>query len=518
MKTRKLTAMLLTLAMVMSLCSIGAAAVGYEPVSIAEGEPVTIQWTGSNGTVVSVDGSGYIPAEFILWVENSDTIMVDGVSQKFSYTSADGANFAFEVATKAAEMTITAVSGGVTYTITCPPKSAAPESNPTPTALNGYLPIGQYANGKLWGSPYSDDIATLGKTPKVVGGYSGTGVSLGAAGGYVEYDMNVTNSDTTPYGVDFIVYGNAFVGNPEAASVKVYGTPEGGTAGWYELAGSLYYADETLRNVDVTYKKVTAAGGEFNTPGIWYTVTRGSATICPWTKFNSNDAVAWWPETAEGYDRTWGNVEDVIWDQVNDEITYQNITLVRDTDTTPDYAFGYADITPNGSAYGTPANPYVYGTTGGNAFDISWAVDANGMPVHLTSISKVRVYTSAALDIKSPNNPIFTVPAIFGETSAEVCGIYAVTGSSTGSYASELTLSIGEEAFSLEDFESMGGRVWLLEYGLEEGVNLSVSAASGATVLINGEAVTTYTVTDEMVPVQIIVQVGDTAPIIAVVK
>ena len=72
--------------------------------------------------------------------------------------------------------------------------------------------------------------------------------------------------------------------------------------------------------------------------------------------------MAWWPETAEGYDRTWGNVEDVIWDQVNDEITYQNITLVRDTDTTPDYAFGYADITPNGSAYGTPANPYVYGT------------------------------------------------------------------------------------------------------------------------------------------------------------
>ena len=267
--------MLLTLAMVMSLCSIGAAAVGYEPVSIAEGEPVTIQWTGNNGTVVSVDGSGYIPAEFILWVENSDTIMVDGVSQKFSYTSADGANFAFEVATKAAEMTITAVSGGVTYTITCPPKSAAPESNPTPTALNGYLPIGQYANGKLWGSPYSDDIATLGKTPKVVGGYSGTGVSLGAAGGYVEYEMNVANRDDTLYGADFIVYGNAFVNNPEAASVKVYGTPEGGTAGWYELAGSLYYADETLRNVDVTYKKVTAAGGEFNTPGIWYTVTRG---------------------------------------------------------------------------------------------------------------------------------------------------------------------------------------------------------------------------------------------------
>ena len=81
-----------------------------------------------------------------------------------------------------------------------------------------------------------------------------------------------------------------------------------------------------------------------------------------------------------------------------------------------------------------------------------------------------------------------------------------------------LTLSIGEETFSLEDFESMGGRVWLFEYGLEEGLNLSVSAESGATVLINGKAATTYTVTDATVPVQIIVRTSDTAPIIAVVK
>ena len=68
---------------------------------------------------------------------------------------------------------------------------------------------------------YSNGSALIENgTPKVKGGYSATGVSLGAAGGYVEYDMNVANSNTTPYGVDFIVYGNAFVGNPEAASVS----------------------------------------------------------------------------------------------------------------------------------------------------------------------------------------------------------------------------------------------------------------------------------------------------------
>ena len=68
MKARKFTAMLLALTMVLGLCGISAMAADYEPVSIAEGEPVTIQWTGTAGTVVSVDGSGYIPASFILWV------------------------------------------------------------------------------------------------------------------------------------------------------------------------------------------------------------------------------------------------------------------------------------------------------------------------------------------------------------------------------------------------------------------------------------------------------------------
>lgn len=206
MKARKFTAMLLALTMVLGLCGISAMAADYEPVSIAEGEPVTIQWTGTAGTVVSVDGSGYIPASFILWVEGNDTITVDGAAQSASYTSAEGGNYAFEITTKDTQMVIVAVSGGVTYTITCPERSGAQENDDTPTGLNGYLPIGQYANGNMWGSPYSDGSASAGNTPKVKGGYSATGVSLGAAGGYVEYDMNVANSDATPYGVDFIVY------------------------------------------------------------------------------------------------------------------------------------------------------------------------------------------------------------------------------------------------------------------------------------------------------------------------
>lgn len=511
MKARKFTAMLLTLAMVLSLCCVSALAADYEPVSIAEGEPVTIQWTGTAGTVVSVDGSGYIPASFILWVEDNDTITVDGAAQSASYTSAEGGNYAFEITTQNREIQIVAVSGGVTYTITCPERSGAQENDNTPTGLNGYLPIGQYANGNMWGSPYANGTAATGSTPKVVGGYSATGVSLGAAGGYVEYDMNVTNSDATPYGVDFIIYGNAFVNNPEAASVKVYGTPEGGTAGWYELAGSLYYADETLRNVDVTYKKVTASGGDFDSAGIWYRIDRDNTEIRDWTKFNSNTAVAWWPEESEGYLGTngvWGGVDDVVISADQTQITYQNVTLVRDTDTTADYAFGYADITPNGSNYGTPVNPYTYNTTGGNAYDISWAVDENGEPVRLNSISKIRVYTSAALNVSSADAPIFTVPSIFGETSAEVCGIYAVSGSATDTTATP-TISVKGTARTTTN----GAMTTVRGLGTSA---CTVDVTGTGYIFINGVATTsaTFTPTTTGTTVQIIVQNGDAAPYI----
>lgn len=475
--------------MLVSVLGSGALAANYEPVSIAEGEPVTITWSGTEGAVVSVDGSGYIPASFVLWVEGSDTITVDGVSQPASYVSAEGENYAFEITTKITAMEIVAVSGGVTYTVTCPAKTVVEEDDETPTALNGYLPIGQYASGSAWGSPYSDGTASAGSTAKVAGGYSATGVSLGAAGGYVEYDMNVTNSDTTPYGVDFIVYGNAFVNNPEAASVKVYGTPENGTAGWYELAGSLYYADETLRNVDVTYKKVTASGGEFGSAGIWYRIDRDGTEIRDWTKFNSNTAVTWWPEESEGYlgaNGVWGGVDDVAISADQTEITYQNVTLIRDTDATPDYAFGYADVTPNGSSYGTPVNPYTYNATGGNAYDISWAVDDNGEPVRLSTISKVRVYTSAALNVSSADAPIFTVPSIFGETSAEVCGIYAVTGTGTGTETSVANAALSITGVTSPALASTITTANTYEVAADEDITVSFGDASGANVFVNG--------------------------------
>ena len=78
----------------------------------------------------------------------------------------------------------------------------------------------------------------------------------------------------------------------------------------------------------------------------------------------------------------------------------------------------------NGAANNVPVNPYAAGNVGANGFDISWAVNGNGEPVKLTEISKIRVYTSAVLNIATPDHYDFTTPAIFGETSAELCGIF----------------------------------------------------------------------------------------------
>ncbi len=99
-----------------------------------------------------------------------------------------------------------------------------------------------------------------------------TASGCGSLGGYVQYDFSsnpIQNLDTNPYGVDFVVYGNAFNGNPEAAAVQVYAqeilTDDGngnvtyGHYKWYELAGSMYYSDSAVRNTTVYYTLLKAA-------------------------------------------------------------------------------------------------------------------------------------------------------------------------------------------------------------------------------------------------------------------
>ncbi len=502
MKTsKKMLSLLLIAAMLVSVLCMGVSAsdTTFEPVSISEGEPVKIVWSGTTGTVVNVDGGTYIPASFLLWVEGTSTVTVGTTAVTASMTNTGNNGYVIPVGSTAQTITVNITESSMgavgTYTITCPAQNGTAPTSIVKT-VEGYLPVGQFARGTGWGT-------ATGKF--TTSGYESTGVSLGAAGGYIQMDLAspIYNLATNKYGVDFVVYGNAFNGNPEAGAVKVFGYKAGDTTGaWYDLAGSLYYDSITKNNATVSYKKVTTIDSTFTETGIWYKINNGS-----WTKFTAN--TAWWP-TANEYVNGWGSVDGVTWDQTNDTITYTGVSLVKDTDTTNDYQFGYFDIHVNGSDYGVAQNPYTITNTtkGGDGFDLSWAVDSNGTPVNLTHITKVRVYTAAAL---TSNGMAFTTPSIFGETSAEFCGLFKATG--TGSASTTKDLVIRNSAGTVVNTSNME---------VSEIANGTVQLTSGAeNVYVNGVLVddTSYSFTisaGQMV--QIITQSGNESPYITVLK
>lgn len=399
---------------------------------------------------------------------------------------------------------------------------SAPVSNPAaggdaPAYVNGYLPLGQYATGSGWGSVFTNYTNAAGAVAdnavtKITSGYAAMGLSLGAPGGYIQFEFagsGVENDPTNPYGIDFVVYGNPFVGNPEAASVMV----SNNGVNWYELAGSRYYAEETIHNATLTYT--------LKSDGVYYSLNDG-----PQTLFKS--ATAWWPADSEGYEAVDGvdalfrggttvnKVERGTDDAGNPTITFEGLTLVKDSDTTNDYLFGYADVRNAGSAKdGTACNPYATapgsGTAsmvGGDGFDLSWAVDEDGNPVKLNYAKYVRIYTSAALD---PNNlTALPTPGIFGETSAEICGVFVAKGSGSG--AAETDLQVwGASEVKTNDREYVT---------VAAGIYYIISAEEN--VFINGEKVTaspSYTLDVQAGKTyQIITQSGTEEPYITVIK
>ena len=400
------------------------------PVSISTGDPVFIAWNGTTGTVTGRHGSNKIPGEFTLWVENPTSVTVNGTAQSASLQN--GTNYGYTITTSEDNtLSIVVVAGGTTYTISCGTKSHTLAGS-APTSVVSYLPLGQFANNSGWGYLGTKFVGPNKTAPET------TGVSLGAFGGFIEFyfENGIEDKATNPYGVDFVIYGNAFNGNPEAGAVQV--SVDGTT--WYELAGSNYYKSNftannpangfskfytgTLRNTSVIYTKgssrVTAKLGSLN-----------AADCCP---------AAWFPLTtnftAFENDPTGGATCDsrVSVNLSGNTLTFTGVTAIADSDTTADYAFGYADVTPNGSPseYGEAVNPYTPYTsdkTGGDGFDLAWAVDiATGEPVNLSGqkVKYVRVY-SAVLDFGR-----------FGETSPEITGIFTARGTSGSAATTDL--------------------------------------------------------------------------------
>lgn len=471
-KGKKIFAIFLVLAMLFSMSSVsfadtadGSKTVTYNNVTLRFGDPAypetepesDMRFTGSNGTYTAVyrgATTGYYPNILALYLQGIESNTVTATSSdinKISFLTYDAAGAATENSSfsgtgtafgvvsikEAGSITINGGSGNITLNFEAPREPAVP-GGVAPSRVVSYLPLGQYATGSGWGSA----------TGKFTGGYSATGVSLGALGGYIEFEFanGITNNNNNPYGVDFVVYGNAFNGNPEAGAVQV--SEDGKT--WYELAGSMYYDGNfnyvgnqmtnnpkkfssaytgTLNNGTVEYKKenneikvgLKNASGSYAIPA--------SGTTLPYF-----GPIGWFPAMDKypqggAHDNTGANVT-VSYTANN--LAFSGITAIQDYNTTASYAFGYADVTPNGSptTYGNAVNPYTAYTTaktGGDGFDLEWAVDpVTKKPIKLTKLDLtggipkmvdrefkyVRIY-SAVLD-----------NGTFGETSTEVCGIF----------------------------------------------------------------------------------------------
>ncbi len=382
------------------------------------------------------------------------------------------------------------------YTVTIP--YVASVNTGVPSAVCGFLPIGQFArpNSFGWGGIYTDGTNVYGSTKvakftAAAGGYTSTGVSLGMLGGYVQFELAepLNESASRPYGIDFIVYGNPFNGNPEAGCVMVYGK-KNGTYGWYNLAGSRHYQSGTQYYSKISYVRLNAAdtslNSAFTAAGIYWSTNYnhptsgtvdaaiGAATwqLVPNSSTGAPANKAWWPEKAgsENYQQVWkmwtsaggatidGHVDGVYWDtsettSTTQVITYSGIVRVQDDDQglsssatdadhTDFYRFGYADVREVGSHYGKAINPYATlpsagkqsaadGTTncGGDGFDLSWAVDQYGNPVALTDVTRIRVYSGVLYNT-----------GVFGETSTEICGLYLANGSGDGANNATLEL------------------------------------------------------------------------------
>lgn len=570
MKTsKKMLSLLLIAAMLVSVLCMGVSASDYAEVSISEGEPVTISWSGTTGTVVSVDGSSYIPRQFILWVRNGFTVSVNGTAlTPNSAPCADDTDVAYTINTDATNaITIVASNGTTTYTITCPHYTAI-ATGINPVDVNGYLPVGQFArpNSFGWGTLYTDNtnVSSSSNDVKFKTGYVSTGVSLGMAGGYVQFDMGdnrIENNANNKYGIDFIVYGNAFKGNPEAAGVQV--SNDGVT--WYTLAGSRHYMSDTKWNQNISYIKIATAnttigGKSFAKAGIYVSTdfaapssdnasdVDAAVALATWTgipqltgstypKTYTTDtpaAAAWWPEYAsnENYGNVWniGNaVNGVSWlrNGTAEVITYTGVTTVEDdmvvlnegataaptqAEMTDVYQWGYADVRVNGSQYGTVVNnPYAAAPStdagaGGDGFDLAWAVDANGNPVQLSSVRYVRVYSAV----------LFSA-GVFGETSAEVCGLYVANGDGSGAATTTPTVKVGTSTVTTSNMGTVTKKVY--------SATTKVTVTSGAeNIYVNGEKVTSGTEITFSTPsgstnyVQVITQSGTEAPYITMVK
>lgn len=323
---------------------------------------------------------------------------------------------------------------------------------------------GQYTNNPYYGANIENTLSGQAYT-----------ASLGNFGGYViyEFNKNIENSDRHRFGIDFMISGNAF--NAAATTQEpgqVWVSQDGST--WYALAGSEHYEDETNWNYSVTYQKT-----ESNTST--YVDNLGeSGNVCtrspyplkasyPTVNFDENSLMLsgvllrknLTPSTANGIITSFGYVDALSWKM--------------------------SDI---------PVNPYVENpqqNAKDGQFDISWAVDESGMPVHLDWVKYVKVQTATFID-----------GGVFGEKSTEINGVNLASDEDFTNDKSDVAITVNGKKveFDSNNFAKLDD--------LGKGVDIKVTAEN-SNVYINNERTEEKMFAEAPAKglVRVIVQTGD---------
>ncbi len=437
------------------------------------------------------------------------------------------------------------------------------------TGIYSFLPApGQFVNEGIdsggWGDIYQSGGTAL-KT--LVDANFATGVSLGAYGGSIVFDFGesgIDNTNTNKYGVDFIVYGNAFTNWSEPGCIQVAqdldnnGVPDT----WYDIAGSRHYMSGTDWDCEFVYGNPTPSDNTSGTStrvNVPYADTDNvsvSGSTQTWSSYsemttNAYHDHSWFPLARNYFDATdntataytgagvsglMANIDQLSFATLKESQTiqdgdtppnaivgsatatlaYKGVNLNQTAPTTMLYTFGYADVHANGSNYGTTSyNPYAAtdSSTGGDPIDISWAVNSDGEPVSLSNIRFVRVYTGT-----------MNVSAVFGETSTEIKGIYDADDTGSGAAQYIPTIKYGQSQYYMNvtvNHSNMGTTTINLNAG-----TYYINAAENNTdyFFINGVSKTSgqavpFTVTSgETTYVQVITQDSTNSPYITLIK